>query len=163
MTRKPTLQNGSALIIGLIILLVMTIIGVTTMQTTLLQEKMTGSLRDGDLAFQAAEAALREAEKDIEPSTSQPGWIVQLNTLPDLLEQDHAWWTSNSNTAEATFSGVATNPRYVGESEAFIRDSLRLGHGPVTGRNVFRTTARGTGGTDSAEAIIRTRYAKRYN
>ncbi|WP_197039167.1 pilus assembly PilX family protein [Guyparkeria halophila] len=163
MTHNTHTQTGSALVIGLIILLVMTIIGVTTMQTTLLQEKMTGSLRDGDLAFQAAEAALREAEESIEPSTSQPGWVVQLNSPPNLLEQDHSWWTNNSNTEEATFSGVASNPRYVGESEAFIRDTLRLGHGPVTGRNVFRTTARGTGGTDSAEAIIRTRYAKRYN
>ena len=55
-------QQGSALIISLIILLLMTLIGVTAMQTTTLEERMTGNMRDSNIAFQAAEAALREGE-----------------------------------------------------------------------------------------------------
>ncbi|MGM0517418.1 MAG: pilus assembly PilX family protein [Pseudomonadota bacterium] len=160
----PKKQAGSALIIGLLILLIITIIGVTTMQTTTLQEKMAGGLRDQDLAFQAAEAALRDAEQEIAPELTEPNWIYDLGDLPDdLTAQSDAWWTSDSNTREVDFEIVATPPRYVGEGEAFLRDTLRIGTGPVTGRHIYRTTARGTGGTDNAEVILRTRYAKRYN
>ena len=56
-------QKGAVLAISLIILLLMTIIGVSAMRSTTLQEKMAGNLRDYNVAFQAAEAALRDAEK----------------------------------------------------------------------------------------------------
>lgn len=55
-------QKGAVLAISLIILLLMTIIGVSAMRSTTLQEKMAGNLRDYNVAFQAAEAALRDAE-----------------------------------------------------------------------------------------------------
>ncbi len=58
-------QAGVVLVIGLIILLVLTLIGVSGMQNTSLEEKMAGNLRDRNLAFQAAEAAMRDAEADI--------------------------------------------------------------------------------------------------
>lgn len=46
-------------------LLLLTIIGVSALQTTTLEEKMAGNMRDRVIAFQAAEAALRDAEADI--------------------------------------------------------------------------------------------------
>lgn len=49
----PKNQKGAVLAISLIILLLMTIIGVSAMQGTTLQEKMAGNLRDYNLAFQA--------------------------------------------------------------------------------------------------------------
>ena len=49
-------QSGSALIISLMILIVMTLIGITGMGTSGLEEKMAGNDRDAALAFQAAEA-----------------------------------------------------------------------------------------------------------
>ncbi len=58
-------QQGIALVVGLIFLLLMTLIGVTAIQTTSLDERMAGNVRDRNLAFQAAEAALRDAEQDI--------------------------------------------------------------------------------------------------
>jgi len=58
-------QSGAALIVSLILLLVMTLLGVSAMQTNVLEEKMAGNFRDRDLAFQAAEAALRHAENEI--------------------------------------------------------------------------------------------------
>lgn len=164
MCTQPKKQSGSALIIGLLILLIITITGITTIQTTTLQERMTGGLRDRDLAFQAAEAALREAEEGISPQVTEPSWIQHLGNLPnDLTAQSHTWWTNDSNTQEVDFEIVATNPRYVSEGEAFLRDTLRIGSGPVTGRHIYRTTSRGTGGTDNAVIILRSRYAKRYN
>jgi type IV pilus assembly protein PilX len=55
-------QSGVVLAISLIILLLLTIIGLSATQTTALEEKMAGNLRDKSLAFQAAESALRVEE-----------------------------------------------------------------------------------------------------
>ena len=55
-------QRGVVLVTGLIFLVILTLLGVTAMQTTILEERMAGNLRDENLAFQAAEAALREGE-----------------------------------------------------------------------------------------------------
>ena len=60
---STTRQQGAALIMSLIILLVMTLIGIAGMQTTNLEEKMAGNAREQNLAFQAAEAALRDGEE----------------------------------------------------------------------------------------------------
>jgi len=59
-------QSGIALIMILIILLLLVLIMLTSMSTTLLEEQMAGNLRQKNIAFQAAESALREAEQAIE-------------------------------------------------------------------------------------------------
>ena len=58
-------QNGAVLIVSLIMLLLLTLIGVTAMQTNGLEEKMAGNMLDRNIALQAAESALRDAERDI--------------------------------------------------------------------------------------------------
>lgn len=63
-------QQGAALIVGLIMLLLLTIIGLSAMQGTTMQEKMSGNMKDGALALQAGEAALRYAEKGFLESRS---------------------------------------------------------------------------------------------
>jgi type IV pilus assembly protein PilX len=59
-------QSGSVLIVSLVFLLLLTIVGVSAMNMTRLQERMTGNFRDHELAFQAAEAALLDAEAYVE-------------------------------------------------------------------------------------------------
>jgi type IV pilus assembly protein PilX len=56
-------QSGIALTISLIALLLLTVIGVSGMQTTLLEERMAGNTRDRAVALQAAETALRLGER----------------------------------------------------------------------------------------------------
>ena len=51
-------QQGAALVVSLIMLVLMTLIGVTAMRVTTVQEKMVANSRDLNIAFQAAEAAL---------------------------------------------------------------------------------------------------------
>lgn len=55
-------QQGAVLAISLVFLLLMTILAVSSMQGTVLQERMAGNQRDHNLAFQTAEAALRAGE-----------------------------------------------------------------------------------------------------
>lgn len=58
-------QKGMALIIALLLLVVITLVGLAGMQSTTLQERMSGNMYDRSLAMQAAEAALRAAEFSI--------------------------------------------------------------------------------------------------
>lgn len=58
-------QSGAALISGLIFLVVLTMIGVTSARMSTLEERMSGNMRDRSIAMQAAELALRDAERDI--------------------------------------------------------------------------------------------------
>ena len=61
-------QSGAVLIISLIMLLLLTLIGTTSMQSTSLEEKMAGNMRDKNLAFQAAESALAAAGASLNPA-----------------------------------------------------------------------------------------------
>jgi len=58
-------QNGSSLIVALVLLVILTMLGLTSMQIAGIEERMAGNTRDRSLAFQAAEAALRDAERDV--------------------------------------------------------------------------------------------------
>ena len=64
-TRFVNRQHGVALITGLIFLVVLTLISVTAARMSSLEERMSGNMRDRSLAMQAAEMALRDAERDI--------------------------------------------------------------------------------------------------
>jgi len=55
-------QRGAVLVIVLILLLVMTWMGVASMRGTSMGERMSAGIYDRSISFQAAEAALREAE-----------------------------------------------------------------------------------------------------
>lgn len=74
MHHTPPREQGAVLAIGLIILVVMTLLGVTAMTTTSLENKMAGNLKDWNLAQQAAEAGLRDAEIDIATTGRVTGW-----------------------------------------------------------------------------------------
>ena len=58
-------QTGAALFTCLVLLVILTLIGVTAMTSSTLQERMAGNTLNNQLAFQAAEAALREGEQSI--------------------------------------------------------------------------------------------------
>lgn len=58
-------QTGTALIVSLIILAVVTLLGVSNMKTSNSELRMAGSMRDRGVAFEAAEAALIIVEKEL--------------------------------------------------------------------------------------------------
>ncbi len=63
--------SGSALIISLIFLLVLTLLGLAAMRDTGLQERMAGNFDQRQQAFQLAELALRTAERDYSQALRQ--------------------------------------------------------------------------------------------
>ncbi len=68
-------QTGVALIVGLLMLLLLTIIMISAVQVTILEHRMVSNMQNKNVAFQAAETALREAEALIQ------GGSVQFNPL----------------------------------------------------------------------------------
>ena len=59
-------QTGVVLVISLIMLLALTLIGVTSSSVTGLETKMAANSKDINLAFQAAEATLRDVEASLQ-------------------------------------------------------------------------------------------------
>ena len=60
--RAPRRQQGAALYVALIFLIIMALLGVTGMQVAAMQERMSSSYQATNIAFQRAEAAVRNAE-----------------------------------------------------------------------------------------------------
>jgi len=78
-------QNGAALPVTLMMLAVVMLLGVTAMQTSLLSEKASRNHRDRQIAFHAAEAALRDAALDL---ASTPGRNAAFPNVVGECRQD---------------------------------------------------------------------------
>jgi type IV pilus assembly protein PilX len=63
-------QSGMSLFPALVFLLVLAVLGVSALNSTVMQEKMVSNTKDVNLAFQAAEAGLRDGEADVERNKS---------------------------------------------------------------------------------------------
>lgn len=125
-------QRGFVLVVGLVFMLTMTVIGLSAMQATTVDERMAGNLRDRNLAFQAAEAALLDAEtwlrtglenKSIVPgsftSTCALGLCSQNTTDPYQPYWKTISWASDSNQSKVysgTIPSLSAQPRYIIEN-----------------------------------------------
>lgn len=68
-TATPHSQRGMALLVSLVFLLLLTLIGISSMQNATLQEKMASSVTLRNQSFQIAEAALRIGESAVQLDT----------------------------------------------------------------------------------------------
>ncbi|MGP4843816.1 pilus assembly PilX family protein [Marinobacter sp. 1Y8] len=157
-------QKGSALLVSLIMLLLLSLIAVAGMKSTIMQERMSSNLRDRDLAFQAAEAALRSAEQwlRVNPLTgfgSTTGlYDVNASGVPDWQSDPKA--TNGSIVAATNLGGVAAQPRYYIER---INTFYPAGTETEAGVSVppvvfFRITALGYGGSQETTVMLNSVY-----
>ena len=65
-SNKSSDQKGASLIVVLLILVIASILGVSAIQISMMAEKSARNDRDYQIAWQASEAALVDAEFDIE-------------------------------------------------------------------------------------------------
>ncbi|MCK0165001.1 PilX N-terminal domain-containing pilus assembly protein [Marinobacter sp. S6332] len=147
---SPSSQAGSALIISLIMLLLISLIGVGSMQGTILQERMASNLHDRNIAFQASERALRVGEN----------WLIA-NTLTALTNDrldDPSVWNGAGANAVAVNTGdaqLSEDPSYhIGWISTFC-PSLEAGAACF---DRFSVTSRGQGGTASSVAILQSMF-----
>lgn len=172
-----TRQHGVVLIVALIILAALTILGVTGMSTTSLQERMAANLHDRQIAFQTAEAALRAGENYIQSNTIDPTKFTTSCTggLCDCSDKAtgcttywtdptlKVWTTSGKHfTVTTTFSQVAAQPEYIIEFMGYTDPGgTPPGYVPKAGDPMmFRITALGTGQSPNAKVMLQSTYKK---
>lgn len=177
---SPAQQRGAVLLVGLIMLLLLTIIGMASIRGTDLQERMAGNMRDRSLAFEAAETALRSGEDTVSglagltlPTINTAGYYEDLNkttnnALPDrpTLWNKTVWGTSGKPLAAETLTGVSEQPRFVVEKVLVTISTKNLGGGvdftsdQSSIGEFFRVTARGVGGTADAEVVLQSSFVR---
>lgn len=149
-THIPIGQRGTVLIIALVFLLLMTLVGIAAMQGTTLQERMAGNHRDRNLAFQAAEAALREGEDWLDSRDNR--MIADGNDrLPTPLDWDGSNSTGTLNGLDAQ---LAAPPVFHAGPPSRIRENLDLAN--PTFQCLYPVTAHGTGRDNRTVVVIQT-------
>ena len=93
-------QTGVVLVVGLVFLLVMTIIGVTAIQSSTMQERMAGNASDRNLAFQSAETALKRGEDEV---IGQGCVDLKANTAGQPDPDATNWSGANVVTLDASY------------------------------------------------------------
>jgi type IV pilus assembly protein PilX len=162
-------QSGVVLVISLIMLLLLTVIGSTAMQTTSLEEKMAGNLRDKDLAFQAAESALRAAENNLltylnslpltvrlTPNAAFTGGFYPSSLPTDAVILTSSFWTDATNPkANFTVTGLGNN---IAQPVYIIQKLTAICPSPCASPPVMLTpikiTVRATGGSTNTVVIL---------
>lgn len=163
-------DDGSALVIALVMLVVLTLMAITGMQSTSIQERMAGNMRDKNLAFQAAEAVLREAESFLQSAVLPPfngtNGLYQApnsDTTAVPLWQTVDWASENATWGyEMTVDNVTQNPRYIIEELPPVPEptaSLAADE-PIPDAGMYRITSWAVGGTEGAEVLLQTTYKR---
>ena len=97
-------QSGAVLVVSLVMLLILTLIGVSGMSSVTLEEKMVSNMQNANKSFQGAEAALSECEsflreQNIHVSLAQNADKISLGQLKDKSQRviatgvfPNGWW-----------------------------------------------------------------------
>lgn len=154
------------MVMGMILLVLLTLLGLTAMGTSVLEERMAANARDRIRAFQAAEAALRYCEGLVDPQAlfnntngfyqpATPG-----NSPP--WEVDVTWTGNNSRVRPCTGAGcialVDSQPRCIAEElGTMIQQGSQQVSQPANSSTTFRfyrVTARGVGTSDKTVVLL---------
>lgn len=171
-------QQGLALVVSLIMLLLMTLLAVNSMQTTVLEEKMAGNFKDKNMAFQSAEAGLRAGEDYLRDTAALPlfdGTTTGLYqpTIPTDVDRRAIWDRVNWDQANEVrsyigsldTSGTTTLlndlPNYIiEEMQPVLSEGSSLEVGTALENRFYRVTSQAVGGTATAVVRLQTTYKR---
>jgi type IV pilus assembly protein PilX len=162
------LQRGIALIIGLIILAVLSLIGVAAFSVSTQEERMAGNSRDRIRAFEAAEAALRDCENFAVNSAKFDGtdgsYTAPQAPLASNTEQIVDWTNPGSFTIRAVPTATIQNPEWSQQPmcvvEQFLVQSKRNDpSSPVQTTPIAHVTAQGYGTNRNTVVKLESYYA----
>lgn len=170
-------QQGVALVMSLIILISLTMLGLTSIQRTTTDLSMAGNQREVGLMFHAAEVGLSGAEDFITASTSNADFDDNANGLYEVLQSDPAYsgpsyfnaslWTNQSqstNTNLATIEQPRYMIEYVGDRKQNPLADVNIGTygtqqtGDVV--SIYRSTSRGAGLTGNSYRYVQSYFGK---
>lgn len=124
-------QQGAVLIVGLVLLLVLTLLGISGINTAALELNMAGNAQAGQLAFQAAETG-------IEVAISGPVSTNVQQTYDDVAIGDGTYaFTARMTCAGATSIPDGMYSEGVG-ARAIHFDIESVGRGPRNARSTHR-------------------------
>jgi type IV pilus assembly protein PilX len=176
-------QRGAVLIVALMLLVVLTLLALSAVQDTTLEEHMAGNMRSENVSFQSAEAGLREGETWISEQSGKPVasssgsngvWILDspdadtTDDNPWWSDRDASWWTDNGTAISDDLAYTASDnltkkPRYIIEERGRVRDSLNIGFDRDNqGLDYYQVTTRGVDMGDRIEVYLRSTYARRF-
>lgn len=160
-------QQGVVLAVALIMLVLITLLAVSAMRTTVMEERMASNSRNDNVAFQLAETTLRQAEANLQADgdsqtiSAAQGQTVGLGACEVALNSedfsDQARWAALAcNYAGEADDDVTRPPHYFIE---FIHADAVVMLGAATPRECFyRITARGYGPDANSAVTLQTTY-----
>lgn len=157
-------ESGMVLLVTLIMIGIMSIIAVSAIRGSSMQEAMAGNLHDRNLAFQAAEAGLRYAEDDVLANGAgytfgdAGGLYTDQNKTTSTEGSVKDWtaeqWKNNSIQLENSDLSVTlpAYPQYVIERIGTVVDASG------SSSTIYRITSRAFGLTGGSEVIVQSTY-----
>lgn len=167
-------HRGSALIIGLLTLAVLSLIGTISTTTSSIEVQIAGNEKTYQEAFYASELGLSIGEMVVERILEREGFEETATVGHYGRKKQPNWhalaWdntdsivVANDDIPDDFENIIADPPRYVVEERRFIPDSMVVGYSAPTGIYQWNVTATGIGGASSSQAVLQTIYNKRYN
>jgi type IV pilus assembly protein PilX len=154
-------ERGASLVIALIFLVIMAMLGVTLANVSTLEERMAGNTRDRDLALQAAEAALRDAEARLANAAFRnPATPFPAVDLDD--GNDAAYWENCFTAPVAPCTAPltpATGLPTAGGGAVYAQPQFVIQTKPTVGTTeIFRVTARAVGGSPDTVVVLQAEF-----
>lgn len=145
-------QRGMALLVSLVFLLLLTLIGLSSMQNATLQEKMAGSVSLRNQSFQGAEAALRVGESAVQLDSYSLPVCSQCAPPAEATSVTAAGLNSSSGV-----TWIASGTGFYGVQN--IGTTLNAVNVPSnTSATLYRVTAVGIAG--NSRSVVESIYAK---
>lgn len=163
-------QRGVVLVISLLMLLVLTMIGLAATRGTTIEQRMTANQNDQEVAFEAAEAALRAGESQLASASTlnfagNTGGTYTLSTMGGTNWTNIDW--SPSGTAVTGYTaGIQPEP-IVNPSFFIVYDPSGGGQTsgttlksstPVSSNTLYYVYARGVGLTGNTAVVLKSAY-----
>lgn len=168
----PHTQQGVVLVVALILLLILTLLGLASVQSTSLQEKMAGNQRAQQLAFEAAEAALRQGETSLAGLATLPpfdgstlGYYATSFGSGGYALAAGADWSGWDWSKAISYSGSLTNgssARYYIEQYAYVAAAGQSldASAPIPGAQLYAITAKGLSPDGKSAVILQSTYKR---
>ncbi|MCK5918510.1 MAG: pilus assembly protein [Cocleimonas sp.] len=156
-------QSGVVLISSLLLIIILTLLVFSAAQDTILQNKMSGNLRERDLAFQSAETALLTGEKYLQKTEPLPvfnnssGKYTFSKTRG--FAQESEWSSLTTIQYDHSLHQVQSIPKYLIEKISLI-DTIgeSLDASTPVESNYYRITSRSVNG--DATVILQSVYRR---
>ncbi|MBI5329680.1 MAG: hypothetical protein HZB71_03605 [Betaproteobacteria bacterium] len=146
--KPPVIQQGAALITSLVFLVMLTLMSLTVFNNAVLQGRMSGTLRDRQIAYAAAESALRDAEKYVRNSGRICG-LTEHGSLNNASQSCTNGFCYNGASMSENNEKWPQKPVYAinGEKDAYnivIDGNMKWGANQISGNAiVFANESRG--------------------